>query len=483
MIKEKIDFFRKIMVFADGAAVAAAFFAAFFLRQTMPKDSRFDLLPFFRVLTAPPTVLNGYWTVLVILVPLWILALSMSGMYKPLRTERLSGVLWMIAKSVLLVFVGLGAALFVFNIKFVSRLFIFFFLVIGASALAVERTILHHALRVRWRRGHMMRRLLIVGTGRQASRFIETIRRHQEYGFQIVGLVEDEAERRVGSVKGIDVIGTLADFPDILYRRVINEVVFAVPRKRLSRIENAITACETEGVSATLVIDLFNLKIARSRLTELDGVPLVTFETTMPRAWHRFVKRLFDIAVSGLGIMVLSPAFFAIGALIRLTSRGPAIFKQERVGLNGRRFVLYKFRTMRRGAEKMRFELESRNEMNGPVFKIKDDPRVTPVGRALRRFSLDELPQLVNVFAGHMSLVGPRALPVYEVNKLRPWQRRRLSMRPGLTCLWQIKGRNRVDFEDWMKLDLEYLDHWSMRLDFTILLRTIPSVLFGIGAY
>jgi len=190
-----------------------------------------------------------------------------------------------------------------------------------------------------------------------------------------------------------------------------------------------------------------------------------------------------DIVMSGLGIVVLSPFFLIVATLIKLTSSGPVLFKQKRLGLNGRKFVLYKFRTMYKGADKKLSQLEAQNEMGGPIFKIKKDPRVTPVGRILRKFSIDEFPQLFNVFVGHMSLIGPRPPIPKEVEQYESWHRRRLSMRPGITCLWQVSGRNKIDFNEWMKMDLEYLDNWSLWFDLKILIKTIPVVLFGIGAY
>jgi exopolysaccharide biosynthesis polyprenyl glycosylphosphotransferase len=196
-----------------------------------------------------------------------------------------------------------------------------------------------------------------------------------------------------------------------------------------------------------------------------------------------FIKRGVDIIVSSTGLLVLSPLFLLVGFIIKLSSRGPVLFTQYRAGLNGRKFTLYKFRTMYNDAYKKLSDVEKLNEMDGPVFKIKNDPRVTPFGRFLRKFSIDELPQLYNVFIGHMSLVGPRPPLPKEVDQYELWQRRRLSMRPGLTCLWQIRGRNKVDFNQWMKLDLEYIDTWSLKLDFYILVKTVPVVLFGIGAY
>jgi exopolysaccharide biosynthesis polyprenyl glycosylphosphotransferase len=237
------------------------------------------------------------------------------------------------------------------------------------------------------------------------------------------------------------------------------------------------------GVKVVVAMDLFNLKIARARHTDLDGVPFVSFETTVANPWQLIAKRFIDIVLSILGIFLGAPVFLASALAIKMTSKGPIIFKQQRVGLNSRKFILFKFRTMYSGADALRAEMESKNELGGPAFKIKKDPRVTPLGRLLRKFSLDELPQLFNVLAGHMSIIGPRALPTYEVEKIELWQRRRFSMRPGLTCLWQVSGRNKIDFNEWMQLDMQYLDNWSIWLDIKIIARTIPAVFFGTGAY
>jgi exopolysaccharide biosynthesis polyprenyl glycosylphosphotransferase len=208
------------------------------------------------------------------------------------------------------------------------------------------------------------------------------------------------------------------------------------------------------------------------------------FSTTPRNVLQLGLKRLLDVTASLIVLLLLSPLLALVALLVKLTSSGPVIFRQERAGMSGRGFTLYKFRTMRQGAELERAALESKNEMDGPVFKIKEDPRVTGLGKFLRKTSIDELPQLWNVLKGDMSLVGPRPLPVYEVEKFERWQRRRMTMRPGITCLWQVMGRNRVtDFAEWMKLDLDYVDRWSLGLDVKILLKTVPAVLGGRGAY
>jgi exopolysaccharide biosynthesis polyprenyl glycosylphosphotransferase len=225
------------------------------------------------------------------------------------------------------------------------------------------------------------------------------------------------------------------------------------------------------------------LKFSRAKQTDLFGFPLMTFESTSLKLGQLFFKRLFDFIVAGIGFILLTPFLFIVAILIKRTSVGPVFFKQLRCGMYGRKFVFYKFRTMIADAESKLKDISQYNEMNGPVFKMKNDPRITKVGKWLRKFSIDELPQLWNVIKGDMSLVGPRPPIPYEVEKYDIWQRRRLSMRPGITCLWQASGRSEIaDFDEWMKLDLEYIDNWSLGLDFKILFKTIPMVLLGIGA-
>ena len=229
--------------------------------------------------------------------------------------------------------------------------------------------------------------------------------------------------------------------------------------------------------------DIFNLKVARSYADELDGDSHITAHSGSREGWPSLVKRGLDLVVSLVLLIVLAPLMAAVALVIKLTSKGPVFFRQERVGLNKRRFYIYKFRTMVPNADKMLPELEKLNEVSGPVFKIKNDPRMTPIGRLLRRASIDELPQLFNVLEGDMSLVGPRPLPVRDYEGFNEdWQRRRFSIRPGITCLWQVNGRSSISFEKWMQLDLQYIDQWSLWLDFKILARTVPAVLKGSGA-
>jgi exopolysaccharide biosynthesis polyprenyl glycosylphosphotransferase len=271
--------------------------------------------------------------------------------------------------------------------------------------------------------------------------------------------------------------------PEIVKQNIIDEAVFIVPRSWLDKIEELMQFCENVGLRVNLAADLYRLKLSKTKQTDIGGFPLLTFESTPDRFGYLFVKRLIDFFVSGIALMCLSLFFIIIGVIIKITSKGPVFYKQERCSLYGRKFTLYKLRTMTFDAESKLKDLITLNEMNGPVFKMTNDPRITRVGKWLRRFSLDELPQLWNVFKGDMSLVGPRPPITEEVENYDSWQRRRLSMRPGITCLWQVTGRNVIsDFNEWMKLDFEYIDNWSLWLDLKILLKTFPVVLFGKGA-
>ena len=281
---------------------------------------------------------------------------------------------------------------------------------------------------------------------------------------------------------GYRLMGTIDDIPEIVESHVVDDVLFCVNRRDLDRMEDLFLALHEQGIRTRFALNLFPHAKARTRFEELDGVPILTFSTAPERPVPMAFKRLVDVSMSTLLLALGLPVVLLIALAIKLTGGGGVLYRQIRCGLNGRRFTLYKFRTMVADAEVKQRELLHLNEMDGPVFKLKDDPRVTWLGRILRRFSLDELPQLWNVLRGDMSLVGPRPPIPDEVARYQRWQRRRLSMKPGLTCLWQISGRNQIDFDRWMELDLQYIDSWSPWLDMKILLKTVPAVLTGRGA-
>jgi len=483
MLREKDSFIRKLMILLDGITISLAFFLSYFLRNHFSLYYKFNLIPSTQIVSDTVASLSDYLVILFVVVPIWCFMLHLNGIYKSMRVMKFFEIVWIVIKSSFFTGLILSTLIFLFKMTFVSRMFFIFFMMLGSAFLIVDRIVLLTIIRLLRRRGYNYRGLLIVGTGRRAVGIIEKIKNHPEWGFRIVGAINDDPDQIVEMVKEINVIGTIDDLEAILKTDVIDQVIFVVPRSRLSFIEHAVNMCETLGTKATIAVDLFNLKIARSNPTELDGIPLVTFETTVAKEWQLFVKRGIDLVLSGLGIILLSPLFFVITILIKLTSAGPILYKQQRLGLNGRKFELYKFRTMYQGAQEKLSKVKDVKEKDTPDFRKMKIQWITPVGKFLRKFSLDELPQLFNVFIGQMSLIGPRPTVSDEVCLYESWQRRRFSMKPGITCLWQVKGRNDIGFEEWMKLDLEYLDNWSLRLDFKILIKTIPVVLFGIGAY
>lgn len=273
----------------------------------------------------------------------------------------------------------------------------------------------------------------------------------------------------------------LAALPEMLRQHVIDEIVFATDSRKLAELEEILLICDEEGVRTRIAIDFFPHVNSRVHLERMGNSPLITFSATPHDEVRLLVKRVTDIVVAAAALILVFPIMLVIALLIRLTSPGPVIFRQERCGLNGRRFVFYKFRSMCADAEAMRASLEHLSQRD-LALKIPNDPRLTSVGRWLRKFSLDEWPQLWNVLRGDMSLVGPRPAIPEEVSQYKRWQRRRLRMRPGLTCLWAVNGRDNVDFETWMKMDMEYIDNWSLALDWKIIVLTIPPMLSGRGA-
>jgi exopolysaccharide biosynthesis polyprenyl glycosylphosphotransferase len=271
----------------------------------------------------------------------------------------------------------------------------------------------------------------------------------------------------------------------VIAQQPIDEVLVALPMNKYSPlVETIVRHCEEQGIVVRVRAEMFQLQVARSYVDELQGVPVMTFQSGPADSWQLVMKRLIDIVGSVVLLLALMPLLATVALLIRLDSFGPVFFAQERVGFNKRRFRILKFRTMVAGSDHHQHMLEHLNEAEGPVFKIKNDPRITRVGRFLRRFSIDELPQLVNVLKGDMSLVGPRPLPVRDVERIDTrWHKRRFSIKPGITCLWQVNGRSNIGFNEWVRMDLDYIDKWSLGLDLLILMKTIPAVFRGPGAY
>ena len=324
--------------------------------------------------------------------------------------------------------------------------------------------------------------VMVAGTGERAIRLAKALEESSEYDVELRGFLSElpdpPSEIVLASTYKVWPVG---DLPAILRKHVVDEIIFAVGSESLADLEEIFLLCDEEGVRTRVAVDFFPHVNSTVSLDRFGATPLLTFTAAPYDEIRLLVKRLTDIAIAAAGLVVMAPFMAAVAILIRLTSPGPVIFRQVRCGLNGRRFLFYKFRSMCQNAEELKPALEHLNTRE-TVFKIPHDPRLTSVGRYLRKFSVDEWPQLWNVLRGDMSLVGPRPAVPSEVERYQRWQRRRLRMRPGLTCLWAISGRDNVDFETWMKLDMQYIDNWSLALDWKILLRTIPHVLMGHGA-
>ena len=412
-----------------------------------------------------------YQWLLLVIMPFGPLFLDLQGFYQAhLAKTKWKSFLQILRAMVYLSIVVSGCMVFL-RLPMANRSFPLIFFPIATAVLLLKERIILNRLRRKALRGELRERVLFAGVPQDIAALEKSFSPEQKLLLDVAARIDIEKQ-------------PISDLIEAMHRHAVSRVIFAAGHIQLNRVEQAIGACEVEGVPAWLAADFIQTSIAKPEFDAFAGRPMLVFRSTPEVSWALHLKWFIDRVGAFFGLIILAIPMVIIILGIRLTSKGPAVFRQERAGKHGRPFVMYKFRSMVDDAEMLRAELEPFNQMSGPVFKVDDDPRITVFGRWLRRTSVDELPQLVNVLMGDMSLVGPRPLPVYEVEKFESTaQRRRLSVKPGLTCLWQISGRNSVqDFRDWVKLDLEYIDRWSLTLDFKILLRTIPAVLFGAGA-
>jgi exopolysaccharide biosynthesis polyprenyl glycosylphosphotransferase len=358
------------------------------------------------------------------------------------------------------------------------------FALVSLVSVAGVRLALRYNLRRLRARGHNWKALVIVGGGERGRRFAAHLRRRQDLGYKVIGYVDSDPTYASMTLDGAPYLGAIEDLPRLIANEVIDEVAVALPIKsHYTQIEKAVGLLEEQGITTHVLSDLFPQKLARSHSVDFDGEPIVTLGSAPPFSWRTEAKRIIDLTVSTTLLAICAPLFALVAIAIKLDSKGPVFFIQERMGFSKRRFRMIKFRTMTSDAESRMKDIEHLNEKTGPIFKMRNDPRVTRVGKWLRKMSIDELPQLVNVLIGDMSVVGPRPLSVRDALRMEEaWQKRRFSVKPGLTCLWQVSGRSNLSFEQWMQLDLDYIDHWSLGLDMSILLRTIPAIVLARGA-
>jgi len=458
------------MALLDAVLLVGSFRLAYTLRASWPLGGLPPLYP-----------LDEYTIVMVVAVPICLVSLWLNGVYRyrlarSYRVEVLS-----VARALAVAGVVLATLAFLLKWQFLSRSLLVLFLMLAAIVLLAFKLIARVVFRLFGRRHFEERNVLLVGGGEQAGELVRAIREHYNWGLRLLGWIPLPGEPE-GAPLEARRLGVFEDLQRILDENPVDEAVFSLEREKLSSIDAAVELCEQMGIRTRVAVKLSPRSPGRLSLEEFHGVPLITLSSVPDTEVRLACRRVLDLTLATILLALTAPLLAVACLLIKLEGGGPILFRQVRSGLNGRRFTLLKLRTMVLDADRRKGELLPLNEMSGPVFKIKRDPRVTRVGAYLRRFSIDELPQLLNVLSGHMALVGPRPPVPEEVSGYERWQRRRLSMKPGMTGLWQVSGRSDIDFDEWMKLDLRYIDNWSLWLDLKILLKTLPAVLSGRGA-
>ena len=410
---------------------------------------------------------------------LWVTSMWLANLYRPrarwgIRTELLD-----VVRSALVLMVIVFGLLYAFKLPNVSRLFVLWLFVGEVAVTVVGRTVLRLGFRLLREQGGSVRHLLVIGDGQEARSFVERILRHRELGLHVVGFISPDGQRGQPVESFGPRLGKVADLEDVLHSYVIDEVAICLPPNRAALVEPIARLCEDEGRIVRIPLDGSAPELTGGHTEEFDSIPVLSLVRGPDHAVALLLKRFVDIVGAAVGLVVLSPLLVGIAIWIRAVDGGPVLFRQERVGLNLRPFPVVKFRTMTPDAEDRLQELLHRNVLVGHAFKLDDDPRLTKTGRWLRNTSLDELPQLWNVLLGEMSLVGPRPPLPREVAGYDIWHRRRLSMKPGITGLWQVEARRESEFDRWVALDLAYIDRWSLWLDVKIMVRTVPAMLAG----
>jgi len=463
MLDRRQEINLQLTELADSALLTFCLWFAHFLRSTFAVD-------FWPGLVEIPPLEQLYW-VFAVVVPFTPLVLEARGFYTNLHHKTPARSLRQLGEGLVIMGTIIGALVVFLKWEVPSRSVVIVAVLLSGVALLLREELQKIRLRRRLAHGKGREHVLLAGLEADMDHLLENMPAEQRAGMEIVGRIDITRQ-------------PVAELVRAMHERSVARVLFAAQHVHFSKIEEAVQACETEGVEAWIAADFFQTAIARPTFDVLGGRLMLVFHSTPQVCWALWFKDLADRIGAVLLLLLTLPLWLAAIIGIRLSSKGPVFFRQERAGHYGLPFKMWKFRTMYPDAESRLTELQSRNEMDGPVFKITHDPRIFPFGRWLRRLSIDELPQLLNVLRGEMSLVGPRPLPVYEIQKIeKRAQRRRLSVKPGLTCLWQVTGRNGIrSFEEWVALDLQYIDNWSLWLDAKILARTVPAVLRGTGA-
>jgi len=469
------DLTYRLLLIADVITLGAAFVLNYWGAPLVARN-------FFGIAPFQLGPLNTYLWLLVVIVPAWIVVLNLNADNSSLFEASPLGIAWQVLKTGII-----STALVAFYLYAsknpLSRIFILSEGLFSTAALMLEKTTIVELMRIRRKLGLTRRSVLIVGAGATAARAIRAIRDDPRQRMEVWGCLADPPA--AAEIEGVVVSGALADYRQLIWKSPIEEVLVSPEVASGPAAAGLLRYCDLVGLTARILPDYAVSDpwlLSRMRLDSFLDRPAITIAAVAPLGWQLLVKRAIDLVVSAAFLILLSPLLLLLAVAVKLSSPGPIFYRWRVMGKGIRPFTGYKFRTMVDDADARKAELAARNEMSGPVFKIMDDPRITPLGHFLRKYSLDELPQLWSVFKGEMSLVGPRPPAPHEFERFELWHRRKLSVKPGITCLWQVGGRNRVShFDDWVTLDLEYIDNWSLWLDFKILARTALTVVKGTG--
>ena len=453
-------------------AVLIAWYVRYELELTPPLGEGFVYQPY-----------SAYLPLAAGLTVLCILIFRFEGLYALARGQSYLDEVYTIANGLTTATVLLMAITFFLRPLVYSRSMYVYTALLILVFLCIERLLIRQ-LWSHWRkRGIGVDRVLIVGAGEVGRALIRNVVAQPDLAYQIVGFVDDNAERGQTDIGRFSALGSTENISRLLRERQIDEVIITLPWTARDKIIRILNLCQRARVTAKIVPDMFQLSLSRITIDDVGGIPLISVHETRMSLLDSVIKRMIDMVGSLVLLTLFAPVMLIITILIRLDSEGPVIFAQKRIGRSGREFIAYKFRTMRVGADEEKATLNGLNEARGPIFKIRNDPRRTRVGRWVRRTSMDELPQFFNVLKGDMSIVGPRPALPEEVEQYQEWHKRRLEIAPGITGLWQVSGRNELIFDEMVMLDIYYIENWTPWTDIWIMLRTIPTILFARGAY
>ncbi|MFC1559539.1 undecaprenyl-phosphate glucose phosphotransferase [Candidatus Margulisiibacteriota bacterium] len=471
--------FRKIIekyyisVLLDVAIINLSFIVAYYLR--------FSIFPVEEGLLIPP--LSQFYSVLVFISIVWLALFKLLGLYDRKNIISMEDQSASVVGAVTAGIMILLAMLFLYRGFWISRQVLLFAWVFTILLMIFVRFLSNAFQRYLYKMGKGIKRTLIIGAGEIGRGLALRIKQERELGYEAVGFLDDDQVKVGKEFHGIKVLGTIKEADNYIQAHKIDEVNIATVKLPYQRILDIVTESEDRGIEFKLVPGFLEIIASRISTDDIGGIPLLSIKEIGLLGFKAFLKRAFDLLFAALVLLILSPLFLIVAAAIKVDSRGPIFFKQKRIGRDGKAFDMYKFRSMIKGAEEQFDEIAEKYGTGDIKFKAKEDPRMTRVGKFIRKFSMDELPQVFNVIRGEMSLVGPRPPVPREHERYTGWHKKRLRVNPGMTGLWQVSGRSELPFEDMVRLDVYYIENWSLWLDLKILLRTIPTVLFGSGAY